>query len=257
MNEEEGRTNMVQVSHARQGRVFYPARLALVLTVAMTLFLANQFVHAPPAYAYACGNGCRGAVAWLGGPVNGASSSFTVVPLTGSVGNYLEVAQNFACSPSACLVSVGYTTYSSSSGTTVNYFWLDIRHFWWGNSYYEHPLSQVPSADFGQFAFFAIDRVSGSAFQVNINSPNFSYTGFSTDNSMVPGAIAVEQGFDGSSGASAPGTDFTRNQWIDTNNVSHFQTADGFLSSDNPPYAWYVQYPHASSTGGDIHMQCC
>jgi hypothetical protein len=249
------------IGGAVAGRILVAAALALGL---IATFASANGVQAAPAHAeYSCTYHCYGINDWPGGPINGSHTAVSVVQLSCTPGaslcgqgwfidNEMWLAQNTSCC--SYWVEAGYSTYSNDHYTSIDYFWADLRP---GSSYYEHVLSTVPSGDYGNYANLTIKRSSSSSFSVSISSPNYSYSGSSTSNSMTPNDINIGQELYGTIGASAPTAHYIYNQWIDTSNVSHYQTANGSITSDSPPYAGWTTWPSSSSTGGNMYTYCC
>jgi hypothetical protein len=74
---------------------------------------------------------------------------------------------------------------------------------------------------------------------------------------MNPNLIQTGEELSGTSGGYAYIGDYTQNKWVDSGYGSHYQTSNGAVQSDNPPYAYWYSYPSNSSTGGDLVTHCC
>jgi hypothetical protein len=246
------------------------AALLLALLASQAISLLNPMI----ARAYSCGTGsgsghCYGINFWSMSPgIRGAGTDILVVHLncsscwsiseTGFVDNeiWLNDYNNSGCSGNVCWVEAGYWTVSGAFSTTVNYFWADNRP---GGGLNVHTLAQVPSADYSDYAEFYIWQNFGwsNKWEVDIDSPNYYYSNYSTSNSMVADDINIGQELAGTSGASAPTAYFTDNWYYDSNLNFDYQSYEGAVTSNNPPHAAWDTNPAYSLTGGVFKTWCC
>lgn len=244
-------------------------RMALVVALALALVSASLVFQTHPARAYDCSSHCYGMNSWLG-TTAGAVTDISVVPLQCPKASCWSVntGETAFITNEAWLtdratggnwwVEAGYHTYAQASGVTVDYFWADMRPLFY---YALHDLGPVPQGDFGRTAEFVISSVGGcSPYTVGIASPNYyMYGQQSTDNAMTPNDIDIGQELSGYGGPSAPRAYFTGSQWEDYNGNFNYQTLDGSLYYNNPPYVgWSSGHkPSQSTTGGQLWTNCC
>jgi hypothetical protein len=231
-------------------------------TVAMSMKAPVSHAAASiPATTYGCGtsNGhCYGLNDWPGG-INGAATSEYVVLLTCNGGggcimnNTMWIANHGDCTfPPG---NIGAQWIETGFTEQQQYYWADVNNscqynFW--------SLGAIPNGsngcnDFNAYANFQIYRLSSSAFGIIVSSGCFYHTGTSTDQSNLnPNDINT-----GEEGAfccwSAPKAWYKNNQWEGTNNVWHYQTVDGSLKFNNPPWVGWESsstHPHNTNYGG-------
>jgi len=149
-------------------------------------------------------------------------------------------------------VETGYITYPTVFGAAEDYFWADWRPQ--DTQINQHDLGGVPSRDYGQNPTFTIHQSSSSSYHVTIASPNFSYSGYSTNNYMAPSQLQMGQELAGTSGASAGNARFSyRYYW------NYANTYTGIYGNyvippntpSNPPYLGYI------SGNTDFYTHCC
>ncbi len=156
-------------------------------------------------------------------------------------------------------VEVGYGTFARNGGVYEDYFWADQRP---GSYYFEHDLTAVPSGDYGNKTYFHINRVGTEpTFSVVVSSAHYATTQQSTDNYMLPNRIVIGEELYGDSGfmtAHASTAYYSGNQWYDAHNDSvHYQTLNGSLQYNNPPYVgWNVKPSESNSNGGTLWTWC-
>jgi hypothetical protein len=169
-----------------------------------------------------------------------------------------------------CWVEAGYQTYTTNNATNGGgqpscitnsaancYFWADNRP---GNgSFHEHVVANVPSSDYGNNTSFYIQQGSSPSnwnVQIATASGNY-YQGTSTFNGMSPSDIEIGQELYGTDGAGANQTDFFYSEWADTQGHGfHYQTSPGTITTDQPPYGYWVDSPNDINNGGDFCTAC-
>ncbi len=109
-------------------------------------------------------------------------------------------------------------------------------------------LTELLISSFGQ---------PSGTFLVYLGSPNLVYDNYSTSNTMTPSAILPGQELFGTCCASANRAYYRYNQWEDSSGNWHYQTVNGTIHSDNPPYAGWSVAPSNFSTGGQMWANCC
>jgi hypothetical protein len=162
--------------------------------------------------------------------------------------------------PNIYWVESGYESYPPGPASNDSYFWADERPN--GGGYNWHDFGQVPSGDYQHNATFNIVNDGSQSYEVYVSTYTTYYLGYSTHSIVSPNDIVIGQELAGSSGASAPVSFFSDNQWLDSNDAPHYQTYGSDttpypLTSDNPPYASWFIHPQNSSTGGSLQASCC
>lgn len=234
-----------------QNRVRRMVGIMLGLAVVAGILGIGSGFHIPAARAYSCTSPhCYGINDWPGGPIYGSETDISVAALqcNGCTNGTFIDDEMWLNGDSGQWVEAGYSTYTSHNNR-VDYFWADNRACF-ACGYSEHDLGGVPSADFGSYTYFEIERLDGSDYDVVISSANFYHDGKSTSNGMTANDINIGSEIYGTSGAYAPRAYFIDNYWIDTGYHGHNQTANGTLHYNNPPYVGWNTLPSQSSTGG-------
>jgi PKD repeat protein len=145
-----------------------------------------------------------------------------------------------------CWVEAGYSTY----GSNVQYYWADQRPDAHGGNYNEHPITSVPSGDYGNYTWFDIHRTSGNSFLATISDSSYYWTGSSTYNSMTPNQVNMGQELAGNGGASAADAYYIYMYYYDTNNnQTQMDTGTGNRINQSPPYV--------GGSGGSFYTHCC
>ncbi len=163
-------------------------------------------------------------------------------------------------------IEAGYMT-DPQYPTVIEYFWAEDDNS--TGVFIKHPLENVPQADIGNYAVVTVSNngpnlTSSSSFTINIanKATNFSTTTSNALWSSSSGACVAEiqlgQELAGTTGAFAGAVLFINNAWLDQTGVWRWQTDDGGVKSQQPPYAGWIQTPStADSTGGTFFTECC
>ncbi len=150
-------------------------------------------------------------------------------------------------------VEAGYWLIYNNPNQT--YFWADYRPVDGQNngSINVHVLGTVPPGDYGLSPTFTIKRASASAFNVTISSPNHSWFGYSTNNSMSVGNVTMGSELAGTYGASAPSARFSYRYYWDS--AGNYTAIDGnyYFHKSWPPYIYVV----SGDPGQDFYTNCC
>jgi hypothetical protein len=251
-------------------------RVVVALVTALVLAEIGFLLHPLTARAYSCGdlniNHCYAINDWSQFPSQdqGGETDVQVAQLTcncstwyggeaGFIDDEMWVANygDTRCSNqhNSCWVEAGYLTTTSAYSTTTNYFWADNRP---NLGFTQHVLAQVPSGDYGHNANLLIWRNFGQTNRwiVDISTPNYGYSTYSTSNDFNPTDIQIGQELAGTSGASASNAYFSDNYYVD--NMRNFvaETLDGSITYKPPPYDYWLVYPHNSSSGGIFVTYC-
>jgi hypothetical protein len=159
------------------------------------------------------------------------------------------------CYPEAHWVETGYVKFD---GDAERYFWGDSRPIDHGSVAY-HPLPPIESPDYGSYTSFQITMYGqpSGQFLVYLSSNTQTWDNYSTHNTMSPSAILLGQELHGTCCASAQRAYFVANQWQGSDGNWNYQTSNGTLHYDNPPYVGWSLQPSDSSTGGQLWTNCC
>jgi hypothetical protein len=246
----------------------YLARIVTIIALLIMLFGVTHTLTPSVAKAYSCPDAipCYGRNDWPGNTA-GVSFQVSVASLSCCQGNGGVVTNEVwlvDCDPYAFFglgcgqahwVEEGYVKYD---GDVERYFWGDSRPRDNGGVNY-WPLDQVPSGDYGNFTYMSITEYGepSGTFLVYLDSNNVLSINYSTSNTMVPSDIELGQELHGTCCASANRAYFRSNRWQDSSGNWHYQTVDGTVHSDNPPYSGWSVTPSNSSTGGQLWTNCC
>ena len=252
------RVDTYEYSLAMEARCLVAA-ISLCSLIVFSTF-GTGTVHAanaiPAATSYSCSpNHCYGRDLWSGA-ITGGSTTVLVNSMgqgDGFVDNEMWLIQQSSSGDCAqflnlCWTEGGYAAGGSNNGTTLYFFFADVRPCSCGG-YHEHDSTELQGGDFGSYAGIGIYQTSSSTWQVNVFGAVTSYSGTSTGQTMSPTMIVIGQELSGTSGALAPTANFLNNEWRDTTVENwHNQTADGTLDpcisgicpSNNPPWSGWV-----------------
>lgn len=258
--------------------------------VAVALVLAVMHVRSIPnaQAAYNCNTNvntstghCYGAV-WWGGPgtsYNGLYTEFTLRQLQQGDSNanteqwlIAPVPGGYYCplrgtNQSVCWVEAGAKAGWLECRNAECYFWDDLRpcqNCSGGNNYYDHFVAYTQSNEYNYDVTDEIGRTSSNSFGIDLSASGSGRAWgpgnglSSTNNVMQPYRIQIGGEVQGTGGAQIPSTDFTYNQYEDTNNYWWWQTANGTPFITYPPFTnthWVVT-PSASGVGGDWRVYC-
>ncbi len=247
--------------------------LVAMLALIMNVLTAGDWVQT--ALAYNCGDPqggahCYAIYQWEGGTTGGraeilvthTSDTTTYVP-----GDYnfvyngewlLDQTNSSSCPSLPCWVESGYLASVDPSHSGVWYVWADKRP---NGTFYKHWIASVPSGDFGQYALISFWYNPGASYSVSIISPNESFAGYSTPNTMQADAIEIGEELTGASGGYAPTTYWQGNEFRE-GSTWYFQFRPNPMLTDyehfsNPPHGGWVTLPSNSSYGGDFWASCC
>ena len=132
-------------------------------------------------------------------------------------------------------------------------------------------LQPVPQADIGQYVRLEIASVGPdprqpTSFKISMVTPNTNLDPCTvadctnvlwTAGSSKFATVELRQSLHGKSGASASTAFFKNNSYERPNGIFAFQTAEGRVSADNPPFFGIFQSPVSGSSGGTFFVQCC
>ena len=236
------------------------SRSSKLSAVVAALLISSLFSLLPvPAAAYSCSIRCYGAVEWDGG-VTGSDVRISVVPIYdnqsggGHINNEMWLQDTIHYSNptyGASWIEIGYR----STGGVESYFWAQIRPQ--DSALYTQVLLTVPSGDYNSTPYFEIQRDTSSQFHMIINSPNYSFNGYSFANSMQPNLITTGQELSGASTASAYQASWTHSQYVASGGVHVYQFRDGDHEySESPLLSWWASHPSPGGTGGDRRSMC-
>lgn len=237
------------------------------------VLLVSALLHPARAGAYNCRpNHCYGFASWNGARNSFAGSDTTilVVPLSyqnagGDFINHemwLQDEHNGACGGNLCWVEAGYT-YGSVAGGPIKaqYFWAHQRP---NLGYNEFAVGDIPASDYWNNTDFSIARDPNNASWYNVmirsSVPGSVYSvTTSTSNPMQPEAIHTGTELSGFQGANSPQARFTYNRWIANDYNKYYQTSDGVVIHNDPPWTtWGAGYaPSQTTTGGQLYSSCC
>lgn len=150
-------------------------------------------------------------------------------------------------------VEAGYSTGSNLVSSWQYYFWADHRPVDCSSCVNEHPLSNVPSGDYNQYATFTIKRTSSTSFHTTISSPNYSASGDSTNNTMGVSIVTMGQELAGNAGASAPNARFIYRYYWNSSGTSVGIGSNYSPHQDSPPFFNVI----LGSGPSDFYTHCC
>lgn len=185
----------------------------------------------------------------------------------GSIANALQLK----ASNTSSYIMAGYENLASAAvlqGCSAAGFWYFLEQI--DNNGFAHQcLVTVPQADFGQYAVVAIKGTGSSlpntsTFFVSITTQTTNQS-MTVTNALWPSggpqfaSVQFGQRLIGSQGASSTSMIFYNNAWQDQNGQMHFQSYDGAIIGDNPPFGNWVTPPSQSTAGdgGDFFAECC
>lgn len=257
-----GRTSL-KSAHPQRDSLALELRF-LIIIISLCSIVAIGVLRTPEVSAasarpanYSCAQGpggeihCYGENEWPGGQTGGATSIY-VVGMNGGNGfvtNTIWVGQtgnpNGDCAShnNTCWVEGGYAAQNGEE----NWYWADVRPCSCGG-YHEHDSAPLQYGDFDEEVNIGIYQTSSSTWAVNVDGYVTSISGTSTGQTMNANYIFIGQELEGSSGASAPETNYTFNEWRNGSGVWNVQGVDGKLDpcssspcpNYNPPWAGWV-----------------
>jgi hypothetical protein len=248
----------------------------------LILFLTVMLLLAACDGSYSCTNYCYGVVQLFPANLNGVATYFNAVSLNGGDGHITDeiwLIEPFdgACAnlEEMCWIEIGIEGESTNSAcqlgvnaTGVHVFWADNRP---NQGYLCHDMGVLQDQEIGQPMFLAIAIVPGSpgTFDVELETcfptwgtatcPGRAFSGISTNNTMMPQQWNIGLELQGTTGASAPQTQFFWNSVTDPSSFFGWGplSIDGQPSVQSPVQAGWTTTPSTSTSGGSWFTSCC
>jgi hypothetical protein len=255
----------------------------LLIGTALLLAAMLSLQGCGPSYTCTDASGhCYGVVQVSPPDLNGVTTSYNAVSLNGGDGHinneiWLVQQNNSSCSNfgNQCWVEIGILAATAGQGCQSGVNPVGIRIFWADNrpnqGYICHDMGQLQTQEIGQpvFALIGIHPGSPNTFDAELltctsetgngNCPRRVFSGTSSNNTMVPTAWDIGLELEGTTGASAPQTQYFDNivtspsspigwGWLMTDGTSIIQT---------PVNAGWTTPPSTSPENSSWFSSCC